>query len=222
MGVIALVAMILGWVVVTDRIEATAPEPSVAGQGQVTAAETVAALPVKGRAPRTDYDRALFGQTWADVDRNGCDTRNDVLRRDLVEVVIKEGTQGCRVESGMLVDPYSDELVLFVRGERGVDIDHVVALSDAWQKGAQQWTPKQREAFANDPLNLLAISTRLNQQKGAGDAASWLPPKRAYRCAYVARQAAVKQRYGAWVTPAEQDAMLQVLHHCPNEPLPTG
>jgi hypothetical protein len=186
------------------------------------AAEVVAQLEVKGRAPSTGYDRALFGPAWTDVDRNGCDTRNDMLQRDLVDVQIKEGTQGCRVESGVLLDRYSGERVPFVRGDGTVEIDHVVAISDAWQKGAQQWTPEQREAFANDPLNLIATTRTLNRQKGAGDAATWLPPNRAYRCAYVARQAVVKQRYGAWVTAAEQGAMLRVLAACPDEPLPDG
>lgn len=170
----------------------------------------------------TGYDRAQFGQAWADTDRNGCDTRNDVLRRDLVDVQIKEGTHGCRVESGTLVDRYSGERIHFVRGDGLVEIDHVVPLADAWQKGAQQWTPEQREAFANDPLNLIATKTALNRQKRAGDAATWLPPNREFRCAYVARQAAVKLRYGAWVTEAEQNAMQRVLSECPGEPLPTA
>lgn len=234
--VVVLVAA--GWLVATTRSPASPTVPPVTPLRTATpvtplsttprttsapsAADVVAALPVKGRAPTTGYDRALFGQAWADVDRNGCDTRNDVLRRDLVEVEIKEGTQGCRVESGILPDPYSGERIPFARGGGVVEIDHVVALADAWQKGAQQWSNEQREAFANDPLNLLATTRTLNQQKRAGDAATWLPPNRDFRCAYVARQAAVKKRYGAWVTEAEQAAMLRVLGACPGEPLPPG
>ena len=103
-----------------------------------------------------------------------------------------------------------------------MQIDHVVALSDAWQKGAQQWTPARRLAFANDPLNLLAVDGALNAQKCDGDAATWLPPAKGFRCAYVARQVAVKAKYGAWVTQAEHDAIARVLAACPAEPLPTG
>lgn len=228
-ALILVVAVVAGWLVSTGKSSASSTVPSptalpavTRSQGTLAAAEVIAALPVKGRAPMTGYDRALFGQAWSDVDRNGCDTRNDVLRRDLVQVKIKEGTQGCLVESGILPDPYSGEQVTFLRGDSNVEIDHVVPLADAWQKGAQQWTPEQREAFANDPLNLIATKASLNQQKRAGDAATWLPPNRAFRCAYVARQAAVKDRYGAWVTEAEQTAMLRVLAACPGEPLPTG
>ncbi|MFC8798725.1 DUF1524 domain-containing protein [Promicromonospora sp. NPDC057138] len=173
----------------------------------------------------TGYDRELFGQAWADVDRNGCDTRNDVLRRDLVEVALKAGTNECVVASGTFPDPYSGETIAFVRGQDTsslVQIDHVVALADAWQKGAQGWTDGQRKVFANDPLNLLATNGELNSQKGAGDTATWLPPNKAFRCAYVARQVAVKGAYGLWVTQAEKDAIVRVLSACPEEPLAAG
>lgn len=176
-------------------------------------------MEVRDRASATGFDRAQFGQTWADVDRNGCDTRNDILRRDLTDPVIKEGTRGCRVESGMLHDRYSGELIPFVRGGGLIEVDHVVSLSDAWQKGAQEWTVERRTEFANDPLNLVATSRVLNQQKGPADAASWIPPNPAYKCAYVARQATVKQRYGIWITKAEKKAMLRVLDECPEQSL---
>ncbi|GAB2922109.1 DUF1524 domain-containing protein [Rhodococcus aerolatus] len=200
--------------------EATTPP---AGPG--TAAAVLATLAVKGRAPLTGYDRDLFGQTWADVDRNGCDTRNDVLRRDLTATELKPGTRGCVVLAGVLDDPYTGTTIAFTRGQdtsEAVQVDHVVALADAWQKGAQSWDLDRRTAFANDPLGLLAVDGPTNQAKGAGDAATWLPPQRAYRCEYVARQVAVKARYELWVTPAERDAISTVLATCPGQPLPTG
>lgn len=198
----------------------TAPAPAPASAGALAAVQT---LEVKGRAPRTGYDRERFGQRWADVDRNGCDQRNDVLRRDLADVVAKPGTHDCVVLGGTFADPYSGTTIAFRRGEgtsEAVQIDHVVALSDAWQKGAQQWDPVTRELFANDTLNLLAADGPLNQQKGDGDTATWLPPNHGFRCAYVARQVAVKVAYGLWVTAAERDAMVGVLSACPDEPLP--
>ncbi|CAN5357345.1 hypothetical protein BH11ACT1_BH11ACT1_02220 [soil metagenome] len=174
------------------------------------------ALPVKGRAPTTGYDRSAFGQAWADVDRNGCDTRNDVLARDLTGATFKPGTHDCVVLAGTLDDPYSGEVRQFVRGSgsAAVQIDHVVALADAWQTGAQQWAPQTREAFANDRANLLAVDGPLNQEKGAGDAATWLPPNTGYRCVYVLRQVRVKAAYGLWVTAAERDAMRHQLDRC--------
>lgn len=177
-------------------------------------------LAVKGRAPKTGYTRAQFGQTWADVNRNGCDTRNDMLTRDLTEVVYKPGTRNCVVLSGVLTDPYSGERIDFIRGNitsMEVQIDHVVALSDAWQKGAQKLSLSARTAFANDPLNLLAVKGRLNSQKGDGDAATWLPPLKSYRCTYVARQIAVKAKYSIWVTVAEKAAMKSILAKCPGQ-----
>jgi hypothetical protein len=183
---------------------------------------TLDTLKVKGRAPKTGYDRALFGQAWTDdvnVDsgHNGCDTRNDILRRDLTNIALKPGSNGCAVQSGTLADPYTGTTIPFVRGQQtssAVQIDHVVALSDAWQKGAQQLSAAQRADIANDPRNLQATDGPTNQQKGDGDAATWLPPNRSYRCTYVARQVEVKAAYQLWVTQAEKDAITRVLGSC--------
>ncbi|MGW1544047.1 HNH endonuclease family protein [Streptomyces sp. NPDC002309] len=191
--------------------------PETAGAA-LTAAQ---ALPVKGRAPRTGYDRDRFGSPWADTDSNNCGTRDDILKRDLAGAEF--GDDGCEVSSGTLdPDPYTGEDVAFVRGRSQVDIDHVVALSDAWQKGARQWDPGKRIAFANDPLNLIAVDAGTNRAKGDGDTATWLPPDRSYRCTYVAAQVAVKKKYGLWVTSAEKAAMTDVLADCPGQRLPTG
>ena len=187
------------------------------------AASVLETLAVKGRAAKTGYSRDQFGAAWADVDRNGCDTRNDILKRDLTSITFKSGTQNCIVLSGELLDPYSGEKISFVRGvttSSDVQIDHVVALSDAWQKGGQKLSIAQRTALANDPLNLLAVKGRLNSQKGDGDAATWLPPLKSYRCAYVARQIAVKAKYSLWVTAAEKSAIKGILSKCPNQLLP--
>ena len=175
---------------------------------------TLEKLPVKGRAPKTGYSRNQFGPQWSDVDRNGCDTRNDILKRDLTAIVVREKTRNCVIESGILEDPYSGEKIEFQRGEKTsalVQIDHVVALSNAWQTGIFQATTKVRTAFANDPLNLMAVKGSLNSQKGDGDAATWLPPNKAFRCTYVARQINVKFKYGLWVTKAEKEAMARIL-----------
>ena len=179
----------------------------------------------KGRAAKTGYTRAQFGPTWADVDRNGCDTRNDILKRDLTNEVFKEKTNGCTVLSGTLVDPFSGETINFVQGAKtssDVQIDHSVALSNAWQTGAFKLTPEQRKAFANDPLNLLAVKGKLNSQKGDGDAATWLPPLKSYRCDYVSRQIAVKMKYKLWFTAPEKEAMIRILKTCPEKALPTN
>lgn len=199
--------------------------PAVAADGStvaVNAADVLETLPVKGRAPKTGYERSLFGPTWADVDQNGCDTRNDILRRDLTEVTYTTSVP-CTVKTGILADPYTGTVINFVRGtttSSAVQIDHVVALSDAWQKGAQQLTTEQRTALANDPMNLQATDGPTNQQKGDGDAATWLPPAKAFRCEYVARQVSVKARYSLWVTQAEHDAIAGILASCPGQLAP--
>lgn len=179
-----------------------------------TALEQLDTLEVKGRAPKTDYERAQFGSGWGSKD--GCTTRNQILYRDLSEVKMGDN---CQVESGRLDDPYTAAVIFFVRGSETsnlVQIDHVVALSNAWQTGAQKLTYEERVKFANDPINLLAVDGSANQQKGDSDAATWLPSNKLYRCSYVARQVAIKAKYSLYVTPAEKSAMLRVLSKCPD------
>jgi hypothetical protein len=191
----------------------------------VSGLSIIEAQVTKGRAAKTGYTRAQFGQTWADVDRNGCDTRNDILKRDLTGEVFKEKTRECVVLSGTLVDPFSGETINFVRGNVSsmeVQIDHVVAMSNAWQTGAFKLSVKERTAFANDPMNLLAVKGRLNSQKGDGDAATWLPPLKSFRCDYVARQIAVKIKYKLWFTAPEKEAMVRILKSCPEKALPSN
>ncbi len=176
-------------------------------------------LPVRGRASKTGYSRAQFGDGWAES--NDCDTRNKILQEQLTETKI--GNDGCVVLSGILDDPYTAKNINFSRGEQtsdDVQIDHVVALSDGWQKGAQNLDFSVRQNFANDPLNLLAVEGQANQDKGNSDAASWLPPNKAFRCQYVARQIAVKLKYDLWVSLAESAQMRRVLGSCPEQRIP--
>jgi hypothetical protein len=214
----------------TERATSATPvnkPPATARPG--TALAILATLPVKGRAPKTGYDRARFGSAWTDDvsvqgGHNGCDTRNDVLRRDLRRVHLKPGTYGCVVLTGTLADPYTGTTIAFARGvgtSSEVQIDHVVALSNAWQTGGQQLSADRRQDLAGDPLNLWAVQGRANMQKQDGDAATWLPSNKAIRCLYVARQVAVKHRYHLWVTPPERDAIARILGRCTSEPLPT-
>ena len=184
------------------------------------ALKALAKIPIKGRAPKTGYARELFADDWNYS--NGCDTRNRILRRDLVQIIYRPGST-CIVETGVLDDPFTAQVIAFQRGIRtslDVQIDHVVSLSDAWQKGAQQLDGYQRFLFYNDPLNLLAVYGPANSQKSDSDAASWLPPNKAFRCGFVARQIAVKAKYGLWVTQAEHEAMSRVLGTCPKQRLP--
>lgn len=213
-----------------SRTDAVVPASSSDSIAQPTAARTgtaaaaLATLPVKGRAPKTGYTREQFGQRWADIDRDGCDQRNQVLARDMDAETFKPGTKNCVVLTGSLRDPYTARTIAFTRGagsSSDVQIDHVIALSDAWQKGAQQLDAATRQRIGNDPLNLVAVDGPTNARKRDGDAATWLTPNTAYRCAYVARQVAVKARYTLWVTAAERDAITRILDTCPGQALPT-
>jgi hypothetical protein len=173
-------------------------------------------------SPARGYNRDRFGAAWADVDRNGCDTRNDILARDLTGEKFKSGTRNCIVLSGTLVDPYSGDTITFRRGQStsdDVQIDHVVALADAWRSGANEWTTRERTKFANDPANLLAVSGPINQDKSDQPADEWLPPNEAYHCEFAAQQVTVKHTWRLSVTTAEADVLAEVLTTCPEEAL---
>ena len=188
------------------------PTPQTSPSDQVTQALAVAeALPVRGRAPDTDYSREAFGSAWKDVDRNGCDTRNDILQRDFATVILKSGTGNCKVIGGTWIDPYSNESYTFAEAPSGAQIDHVVSLKNAWQMGADQWTDQMRVEFANDPLNLRVTIASLNQQKSDSNAASWLPPFKPGRCAFIATQVAVKAKWLLYVTEAEKEVFMAIL-----------
>ena len=227
---IVLVAVVLvsalAWIIVKEwpNLPLMLPDSQpqqpelVSGSGEI-ARDALAALPTKGRAPKTGYKRSQFGDGWARV--GGCDTRNVILRRDLVNAVL--GDDNCKVQAGALSDPYTGQRIAFKRGANSsgaVQIDHVVALSNAWQTGAQQLSSEQRISLANDPLELLAVDGPANQQKGDGDAATWLPSNKPFRCQYIARQIAVKKKYSLWVTPPERTAMERILANCPEQRLP--
>lgn len=206
-------------------LEASESAPSIpadatrvaSGVDSANALAELGNIPVKGRAAKTGYTRDAFGPAWADIDHNGCDTRNDILARDLTGETFKAGTNNCVVASGVLADKYTGTTIKFDRDQdtsSEVQIDHIVALGDSWQKGAQQLSVDQRKQLANDPLNLMAADGPTNSAKGGKDAAAWLPPNKAFRCEYVARQTAVKAKYSLWVTGAEHDAIASILEGC--------
>ncbi|WP_449373174.1 HNH endonuclease family protein [Arthrobacter psychrolactophilus] len=239
--VLAVIVMVLlaGWLHSSGRwpfVVAPGPPPTLTALppalgkplvavGSGSALALLETLEVKGKAPGNDYQRSAFGDAWQDVDGNGCDTRNDVLRRDLSDVTFAADSS-CLVASGTLAEPYTGHELAFKRGKDSsgaVQIDHVVALGNAWRTGAAALSPEQRQSLANDPLNLLAADGPVNEDKSDGDAATWLPPSKKFRCHYVARQISVKAAYRLWVTPAEKAAMQRVLGLCPQQKsLPSG
>ncbi|MDB5176878.1 MAG: uncharacterized protein JWN75_546 [Candidatus Saccharibacteria bacterium] len=221
---IAFIVIIIGLfasILISQEMWQPQIAPTPAAQSATgSAADLLATIPIKGRAPKTGYTRTQFGNGWATI--NGCDTRNIILHRDMQQVAVGDG---CKVESGVLNDPYTGNTITFKRGadsSADVQIDHVVALSDSWQKGAQQLTADRRKQLANDPLELLAVDGPTNQAKGDGDAATWLPPNKLFRCQYVARQIAVKSKYNLWMTQAEHDAITSILSNCPGQILPSA
>lgn len=184
-------------------------------ESEPLAIDILAKLEIKGRASKAGYDREAFYNNWPSVE--GCSLRQRIIKREFGETAVLDG---CNVVSGSFVDPYTGESKTFKNRSEissGIQIDHVVALSNAWQTGAQYQSADERRSLATDPLNLLAVDGAANQQKSDGDAATWLPKNKAFRCQYVARQVSVKYKYNLWITQAEHDAIARVLEKCPNE-----
>jgi Protein of unknown function (DUF1524) len=207
----------------TSTPAAAGPTHVPAGTLDVAAARaTVLTLKLAAKGTLTGYQRScasgsacVFGPAWADVDHNGCDTRNDILRRDLSSVQAQPGTHDCVVILGTLVDPYTGVSIAFKKAHAGlVQIDHVVPLAAAWAQGAATWTKDQRQTFANDPGNLLATGSAPNESKGDSTADEWLPPNTAFGCTYARIIITVKQHYQLTVTSAEVAALQRLLTSC--------
>jgi hypothetical protein len=213
------------------QIDTGGPTPAASvGQGDVpagtldpaAASAALAALPVAEKTSLDGYERGcgdgegcVFGPAWTDVDRNGCDQRNDVLHRDLADIEVREGTQDCVVVAGVLDDPYTGETVIFAKADAAeVPIDHVVPLAAAWVQGADAWTTDERTAFANDLGNLMATTREQNSAKGDSTADEWVPPDPTYACSYATVVITVKDRYALSVTPAEADELEALLATC--------
>lgn len=179
---------------------------------------------VETRVRGGDYRRAAFGDAWDDANlapggRNGCDTRNDILERDLTDKTYVE-TRQCRraVARGTLRDPYTNASISFVRGNRvgaSVQIDHIVPLAYAWDMGARGWSDALRKRFANDPANLLAVAGQANQDKGDLPPGQWMPPNAAFRCQYAMQFIAVLRGYGLRVDAPSAAQLRDAAGGCP-------
>lgn len=175
------------------------------------------------------YDRERYFGGWAS---NGCGsatTRDTILARDLKGAV---KNPRCQVTSGTLADPYTGRTIQFRRGRNtssAVQIDHVVALLDAWESGARDWDQAKRVQYANSPDVLLASDGPANMAKGSGldvngtalyrpqDSGApdvWMPDNKAYRCDYMAKRATIKSKWGLTMTPREKQQTVSVLSQC--------
>ena len=227
---LAVLVALTGCTVEWQLEEPAEPSLSSVGQGDVpagtldpaAAAAALVDLTVAEKTSLDGYERGcgegegcVFGPAWSDVDRNGCDQRNDVLRRDLTEVQVREGTQGCVVVAGVLDDPYTGAAVQFAKADAAqVPIDHVVPLAAAWMQGAAAWTDDEREQFANDLGNLMATTRAENSAKGDSTADEWVPPNPTYGCSYATIVITVKDRYALAVSPAEAATLESLLATC--------
>ncbi len=222
-AVLGVVGLVITWLIANAesyeqffvKVENTGATSVVDTDERPLATAILEKLEVKGRAPKTGYSREEFYNGWPTVE--GCNLRQRILKREFGETAVLDG---CNVVSGEYDEPYTGKHKVFSTREeisRGIQIDHVVALSDAWQKGAQYMEYDVRHAMAVDPLNLLAVDAAANGKKSDGDAATWLPSNKKFRCQYVARQVSVKYKYSLWVTSAEKEAILRVLKNCPSE-----
>jgi hypothetical protein len=220
MGIVASVAIVAGAAGCGDLAAGgaqTKPGPAagyVPPQAQITSAKAKLAELPTAVPDRTGYQRTRnFGPAWSvDTDRNGCGTRDDILRRDLTKVQLRGR---CTVIAGVLADPYTGATVTFRKAQADeVQIDHVVPLAAAWSLGARTWTQRQRERFANDPLNLMATSRHANLSKGDSRPSQWLP-RPGFRCTYAVRYVQVSGAYGLSVTAADRSTLATLLRACP-------
>lgn len=221
-GIILLTISALFWNRVADptgAVRAYLDESGFLTEGKVDGekvADAARKLQITDQA-RVGYDRDQFGAAWADVDGNGCDTRNDILLRDLTDVSMSLDDPTCTVASGTLSDPYTGTTIDFTRGKTtssAIQIDHVIPLAMAWTGGASDWSAEEREAFANDPNNLVATDGPTNSAKSDQGPGEWMPGNESYHCTYVAHVTALATEYDIAITQADQDAIVEIAGTC--------
>lgn len=226
MIVLGILAALAGVVVIAVISWSAASRPGAEAQRNpvtapaidaASAQEMLSRLPTVSGVVDAPYQRDLFGERWADVDGNGCDTRNDVLARDLSAVVFREGSGECKVLEGVLVDPYDGHTESFTSGEQTsplVQIDHIVALAWAWRHGADRWSDAERLVFANDPANLVVTADEINSAKSDSGPAEWMPPAAASVCGYVIAWVSVVDAYDLGITGPDREAARSALTRC--------
>ncbi|WP_432091471.1 HNH endonuclease family protein [Streptomyces sp. NRRL F-5630] len=212
----ALAAATLALLLAPATAHSAAPAPPAAAAPGETVRlpvrEALAQLPVHAEN-REGYKRTAF-KHWIDADKDGCDTRAEVLLDEAV-VAPDQGTR-CKLTGGIWKSPYDDRTF---DNARSLDIDHLVPLAEAWDSGASTWSPKEREAYANDlgdPRALIAVSAASNRSKADQDPTTWMPPAPGYRCQYASDWVADKTRWGLSIDTAERTALTDILHACPN------
>lgn len=199
-------------------VEVPAPADDVYGQAEAF----VASLPVTSAGPTAKYEREpQFGRAWIDVDGNGCDTRNDILKRDFESYVVFRGD--CEVQTGVLNDPYTGTTIDFTHtnafgkntgDSQAVQIDHMIPLNWAWQNGAESWDQDTRILFANDPINLKAVEGKQNSSKSDQGPSAWWPAAQSYHCTYAVEFTSVLQKYELTIPVADQQALVATLASC--------
>jgi hypothetical protein len=227
MALAAALAVIVAYQTVSSAAERSAA--FVAGADVPTVAPGVDVLAgvveVPERVRGHDYRRAAFGESWTDDNsapggHNGCDTRNDILDRDLVDkTYVSISRCPNAVATGVLHDPYMSETINLVRGNQtgaAVQIDHIVPLALAWDLGARNWTDEMRTRFANDPANLLAVAGKPNQDKGDSEPADWMPPNHAFWCQYSVQFAEVLRGYGLPIDQRSAVVLRDAAASCPS------
>lgn len=220
---VALVVCTALVVAVAAQTVRTRPAPGPRVDARPALATLAALATVPARTHRDDYDRTAFGPAWDDgsdaaLAGNGCDTRDDILARDLRDTT-HVATTACprAVAAGEMRSPYTGERIDFRRGrERGgtVQIDHIVPLAYAWDSGAHAWGARMRLTFANDPANLVAVDGRSNQDKGDSPPAEWMPPNAGFRCRYSVQFVVVASTYGLAVDEPSVAALRDALGRC--------
>jgi hypothetical protein len=213
---VVLVALVVFLVDRASPQDAPAAAPAPTSSSSSSSGTLLDSIEI-GYTDAPGYERDAFGSGWLDTDHNGCDTRNDILARDLETPTFKPGTHDCVVLTGTLHDPYTGTTIDFQRGNttsEAVQIDHIVPLSWSWSHGAATWTDNERERFANDPANLRAVDGPTNGSKSDSGPADWLPPASAYDCLYVTGFVAVLAEYHLSIDEADAAAARTVLLGC--------
>ncbi len=199
----------------SDSLRDTPENYTVTEQDLGVLEEKVSSLKVRRNEKSIpEYSRDSLPTDWKDLDGNGCNTREDILKKYTSEYTGR--FDGCKIKSGKFYDYYNGKFLRYdksVDTGGGIQIDHIVAIGNAWISGGYKWGKDEWISYINDEEVLIPTSSKTNREKSDKDITEWKPANNSYLCTYAEKQVEIKDKYKLTVTEKEKAELKSILNN---------
>lgn len=164
-------------------------------------------VPVMKSTNIPPYRASYFPSAWAKV-HGLCDTREVEFEKASSHPIDTDG-DGCN-DDGSFVDVYTGNIITAKQSQ----IDHVFSKKQAWYAGLYKLTQAQRAQFFNDQLNLLPVTSSVNESKGDRGPSQWSPPNKSGDCRYAQIYRDTAKRWNLVILPSDEAALQRLSVGC--------